>query len=239
MDILTRFGLLKNRLTVLVMLFVIGLGAMSYVSIPKRENPEITIRTAVVQARFDGMSPVRIEQLIAVPIERKIREIGDVENIETIITNGQALIYVELFDTVSGIDIDAAWEDLRNKMQQVRTDLPEGTLEPAVNTDYGDVAIATIAITGDGFSLAEIEDVAEDLRTALFRVEGVSKVSFSGVQDERIWLEVDIRKLAAVGVQLNQLLDDLQAQNVILPAGEIDAAGSKITLEANGDLQNT
>lgn len=238
MDFLTRFGLLKSRLTALIMVFILALGAMSYLGIPKRENPEITIRTAVVFASFEGMAPARMEQLIAVPIERKIREIGDVENIETIITDGQVLIYAELFNTVTGTDIDAAWEDLRNKMQQVSAELPEGTSQPAVNSDYGDVSIATVALTGDGFSLAEIEDVAEDLRTSLFRVDGITKVSFSGVQEERIWLEVDIRKLAAVGVQLEQLLGDLQAQNVILPAGEIDAAGSKITMEANGDLQS-
>ena len=238
MDFLTRFGLLKSRLTALMMVFILALGAMSYLGIPKRENPEITIRTAVVATSFEGMAPARMEQLIAIPIERKIREIGDVEDIETIITDGQVLIYVDLFDTVSGTDIDAAWEDLRNKMQQVSGELPDGTSQPAVNSDYGDVAIATVAVTGDGFSLAEIEDVAEDLRTSLFRVEGITKVSFSGVQEERIWLEVDIRKLAAVGVQLEQLLGDLQAQNVILPAGEIDADGNKITLEANGDLQS-
>ncbi|MEX0309141.1 MAG: efflux RND transporter permease subunit [Tateyamaria sp.] len=236
MDVLTRFGLLKSRLTALMMVFILGLGAMTYLSIPKRENPEITIRTAVVFTSFEGMAPARMEQLIAIPLERKIREIGDVEDIETIITAGEVLIYVNLFDTVSGTDIDAAWEDLRNKMQQVSSELPDGTSTPAVNSDYGDVAIATVAITGDGFSLAEIEDVAEDLRTSLFRVEGISKVSFSGVQEERIWLEVDIRKLAAVGVQLEQLLADLQAQNVILPAGELNADGNNITLEANGDL---
>ncbi len=222
----------------LMMLFIISLGVMSYLSVPKRENPEITIRTAVVQATFDGMAPARMEQLIAIPIERRVREIGEVENIETIITNGQVLVYVELFDTIRGAGIESAWEDLRNKMQAVRTELPEDTSEPVVNTDYGDVAIATVALTGDGFSLAEIEDVAENLRTELFRLEGITKVSFYGVQEERIWLEVDIRKLAAVGVQLGQLLDDLQAQNVILPAGEIDANGNKITLEANGDLQS-
>ncbi|MEM8728990.1 MAG: efflux RND transporter permease subunit, partial [Pseudomonadota bacterium] len=238
MDILTRFGLLKNRLTLLMMALILSVGAASYLGIPKRENPEITIRTAVVAATFAGMSPARSEQLVAIPLERKIREIADIEDIETIITDGQVLIYVNLFDTIYGADIEEAWEDLRNKMRDVTVDLPEGTSEPIVNTDYGDVAIATVAITGDGFSLAEIEDVAEALRTALFLVEGITKVSFSGVQDERIWLEVDIRKLAAVGVQLQQLLEDLQAQNVILPAGEIDADGTKITLEANGDLRS-
>ncbi|MEL6264965.1 MAG: efflux RND transporter permease subunit, partial [Pseudomonadota bacterium] len=238
MDFLTRFGLEKTRFTALMMLMMLAMGITSYLGIPKREDPEITIRTAVVAAQFDGMAPQRVEDLIAIPMERKIREIGEVEDIETIVTNGQALIYVHLYDRVAGAGIDAAWEDLRNKMQDVVHDLPEGTSDPVVNTDYGDVSIATVAITGDGFSLAEIENVAEDLRTALFRVDGITKATFYGVQDQRVWLEVDIRKLAAVGVQLQQLLDDLQAQNVILPAGEIDAGGTQIVLEANGDLQS-
>ncbi|MEM9048661.1 MAG: efflux RND transporter permease subunit [Pseudomonadota bacterium] len=238
MDFLTRFGLDKSRFTILMMALILAVGAMSYLGIPKRENPEITIRTAVVTAGFEGMSPERVENLIAIPIERKIREIGEVEDIETIVYSGYVQLKAILYDAVPSEDIEDAWEDLRNKMNDVLADLPDGTSEPQVNTDYGDVAIATVAITGDGFSLAEIEDVAEDMRTALFRVDGVSKITFYGEQDERIWLEVDIRKIAAVGVQLQQLLDDLQAQNVILPAGQIDAGGTNIVLEANGDLQS-
>ncbi|MEM8702461.1 MAG: efflux RND transporter permease subunit [Pseudomonadota bacterium] len=236
MDFLTRFGLEKSRMTYLVMTLILIMGATSYLNLPKRADPAITIRTAAIQATFEGMAPTRIEDLIAIPIERKIREIGEVEDIETIITNGQVLLYATLYDTVGGADIETAWEDLRNKMDDVIAELPDGTNGPFVNTDYGDVAIATVALTGDGFELAYLEDVAEDLRKDLYRVPGITKVTFYGEQDERIWLDLDTRKLASIGVQLNQLLEDLQAQNVILPAGEIDAGGTSIVLEANGDL---
>ncbi|MEM1048531.1 MAG: efflux RND transporter permease subunit [Pseudomonadota bacterium] len=236
MDFLTRFGLDNSRFTSLVMILILLMGLISYLGLPKREDPAITIRTAAAIATFDGMSPERIEDLIAIPIERKIREIGEIEDIETIITSGQALFYVHLYDETSIEDIESAWEDFRNKMQDVAAELPDGTSGPIVNTDYGDVSIATIAVTGDGFDLAAIEDVAEDLQKELYRVSGVTKVTLYGEQEERIWLDLDIRKLASVGVQINQLLEDLQAQNVILPAGEIDANGTKIVLEANGDL---
>ncbi|MEO1113835.1 MAG: efflux RND transporter permease subunit [Pseudomonadota bacterium] len=238
MDFLTRFGLEKSRMTYLVMTLLLIMGASSYLNLPKRADPAITIRTAAIQATFEGMAPTRIEDLIAIPIERKIREIGEVEDIETIITNGQVLFYATLYDTVYAADIESAWEDLRNKMEDVVADLPEGTNGPFVNTDYGDVAIATVALTGDGFELAYLKDVAEDLRKDLYRVPGITKVTFYGEQDERIWLDLDTRKLASIGVQLDQLLEDLQAQNVILPAGEIDAGGTSIVLEANGDLSS-
>ncbi|WP_298922151.1 efflux RND transporter permease subunit [uncultured Roseobacter sp.] len=236
MDFLTRFGLEKTRFTSFLMVLLIALGTMSYLSIPKREDPAITIRTGAVIARFEGMSPERIESLIADPIELKIREIGEVEDIETIITSGQALFYVHLYDTVAVADIEEPWEDLRNKMQAVIPELPEGTTAPIVNTDYGDVAIATIAVTGDGFSLVALEDIAKQLQCELYTVAGITQVELFGVQEQRIWLDLDISKIAAIGVQMDQLLADLEAQNVILPAGEIDAQGTNIVLEANGDL---
>ncbi|MEM7653964.1 MAG: efflux RND transporter permease subunit, partial [Pseudomonadota bacterium] len=233
-----RFGLDKSRFTLLVMVLILLMGITSYFNLPKREDPAITIRTAAVIAEFDGMAPERIENLIAIPIERKMRQIGAIEDIETIITTGQALFYVSLYDATSGADIEDAWEKLRNKMADMGPELPEGTAGPFVNTDYGDVAIATFAITGDGFDLAYLEDVAEELQKSLYQVNGVSKVELYGEQEARIWLDLDTRKLASVGVQLNQVLDDLQAQNVILPAGEIDAGGTNFVLEANGDLQS-
>ncbi|MEM8957253.1 MAG: efflux RND transporter permease subunit [Pseudomonadota bacterium] len=236
MEFLTRFGLEKSRFTWLVMALILLMGVTSYLGIPKREDPAITIRTAAVSVEFPGMSPERIENLIATPIERKMREIGEVEDIETIISTGQVLFYATLYDTIYGADIENAWEDLRNKMDDVVQQLPDGTQGPFVNTDYGDVAIATIAVTGDGFDLAYVEDVAEDLQRELYTVAGVTQVELFGQQDERIWLDLDIRKLASVGVQITQLLEDLQAQNVILPAGEIDADGIATVLEANGDL---
>ncbi|MEM7523645.1 MAG: efflux RND transporter permease subunit, partial [Pseudomonadota bacterium] len=237
MDLITRFGLDKSRFTYLVMLAVIMMGTLSYLSLPKREDPAITIRTAAIIANFDGMAPERVEDLIAVPIERKIREIGEVEDISTIITNGQALFYVTLYDEIAGSGIEDAWEDLRNKMNAVVPDLPDGTEGPLVNTDYGDVSIATIAVTGDGFDLAAVENAAEALQRDLYGLSGITKVTLYGEQDERIWLDLDTRKLASVGVQISQLLDDLQAQNVVLPAGRIDADGVNIVLEANGDLK--
>lgn len=238
MDFLTRFGLEKSQFTVLMMIAILLLGLSSYLQIPKREDPEITIRTALVQFSFDGMSPERVENLIAIPVERKIREIGEVENIESIISIGQVLFKVAAYDTISGAELSDAWEDLRNKMSEVSAELPDGTAGPFINTDYGDVSIATVGLTGDGFTLAELKDVAEDLRTFLFQETGITKVTFYGVQEERIWLEVDTSKLASIGVQLEQLLIDLTAQNVILPAGEIDADGTRIVLEANGDLSS-
>ncbi len=211
-------------------------GLIVYTGLPKRENPAITIRTAVVSAQFAGMAPERIEDLIVVPIERKAREVAEIEDIKTLITTGSAVIKLNVYDNVPKENLESVFQDIRNRMEDVKNDLPDGTKGPFVDTNYGDVAIATYAITGEGFSYADMKKTADDLRTHLYTVEGVSKVTLYGVQEERVWLEIDSRKLAAIGVQLSQVLLDLQNQNVILPAGELDADGTTFILEANGDL---
>lgn len=233
---LTALGINKSRLTVLIMMGLLVQGLLIYAGIPKRENPAITIRNAQITAQFPGMSPERMEDLIVEPIERKAREIGEIEDINTLITTGSTVITLTAYDNVSGADLTNMFQDVRNRMEDVKSDLPEGTIGPFVNTNYGDVSIATIAVTGEGFSYADMKTSADDLRTHLYTVEGVSKVTLYGVQEERVWLEIDSRKLAAIGVQLPQVLQDLQNQNVILPAGQLDANGTTLIMEANGDL---
>ncbi|WP_299849810.1 efflux RND transporter permease subunit [uncultured Roseovarius sp.] len=236
MDILARFGIEKSRLTILVMIGLLLMGSLAYFGLPKRENPAITIRTAAVSASFPGMAPERVEDLIADPLERAAREIGEVDEISTLVTTGNALLKITLGDSIPKDDIEAIFVDLRNKIEDTAGELPDGTQGPFINTDYGDVAIATIAVTGDGFSYAELSDAAEDLQQNLYKLDGITKVTLSGEQDERIWLEIDSRRLAAIGVQIPTVLNDLSAQNVILPAGRIDADGTNIILEANGNL---
>jgi multidrug efflux pump subunit AcrB len=214
-NFLTRLGLERSRFTVTVMAGLLVFGIALYPNFPKREDPVVVIRTAVVSAQFPGMAPERMENLVAVPIERKIRELAEVKDVRTLATEGSLIIYVDLKDEVG--NVNATWQRLRDKADDVKVELPNGTLGPFVNSDFGDVAIATIAITAEGFSFRDMKDAAEDFRKKLYQLQGVAKVDLLGIQDERVWLEIDTRKLGSVGVQLNALIKDLQAQNVVLP----------------------
>ena len=238
MNILTRFGISHSRLTVLVMIGLIMQGLISYSGLSKREDPSITIRTVVVSAQYSGMAPERMEDLIAEPIERKAREIAEIDEIKTLITTGSTVINLEIHDWVPDAQIAEVKQDIRNKMKDVEGSLPSGTRGPFVNTDYGSVTVVSVAVTGEGFNYAELADAAEELQDHIYTLDGVGKVNLYGEQDERIYLEIDSRKLAAVGVEIQQILTDLESQNVILPAGELDAGGIAMVLEANGDLKD-
>ena len=98
-----------------------------------------------------------------------------------------------------------------------RPTCPTGLSGPSVNSDFGDVAVATIAMTAEGFSYREIKDAADNFRKRLYRLAGIAKVELLGAQDERVWLEVDTSKLASVGVQVNALIRDLRARTSSCP----------------------
>jgi multidrug efflux pump subunit AcrB len=218
------------------MIGLVVAGVVLFTDFPKREDPVIVIRTAVVSALFPGMAPERMENLVAVPLERRIRELAEVKDIRTLAGEGSLTIYVDLKDEITGVN--ATWQRLRDKMADAKMELPDAVVGPFVNSDFGDVSIATIAITGDGFSPRELKDAAEEFRKKLYQIGGISKVELHGAQDERVWLELDTRKMATIGVQVNALIKDLQAQNVVLPSGNINVDGTRILLETSGDFPN-
>ena len=119
MDFLTRFGISNSRLTILVMIALIIQGLIAYNGLSKREDPAITIRTAVVSAQFPGMAPDRMEDLIVTPIERKAREIAEVDDINTLISTGSAVINLSVADSVPKDSVDAVFQEIRNKMEDL------------------------------------------------------------------------------------------------------------------------
>ncbi len=115
MEFLTRFGLNKSRLTILVMVGLLLQGLITYGGLPKRENPAITIRSAIVTAQFPGMSPERMEDLIVIPLERAAREIGEVEDIKTLISTGFTQLNLTVYDAVPKAEIDQVFQDIRTE----------------------------------------------------------------------------------------------------------------------------
>lgn len=237
MEKLTKFGIERSRFTIFVMFALMLLGLSAYSKLSKREDPSITIRTAVVSASYEGMSPEKAERLIAEPLERIARQVSEVDEISTLIVDGEVSLYLNLYKSLPNSDLQGVFQEIRNKMVDAHLQLPQGTNGPYVNTNYGDVAVATVAVTGHGFDYAELRESSRALRKHLYGVKGIGKVDLLGVQEERIWLEFDAKKLEAIGGYLPQIIDDLKRQNIISSAGKLDAQGTSISLEVNGELK--
>ena len=235
---ITEFAITINRITILVLIGIPLLGLLVFLDYPRQEDPSIEIRQAVVTAFQPGMNVYLFEDLITRRLEEKIREIGEVKDLWSSTKDGRTIIHVEVADWVSGADIPAVWQDLRNKMSDVAPELPAGTIGPIVNDRFGLTAVATIALWSDGFSLEDMRRVARDVRRQLDGLRGVETIELFGVQQERVYLDVSNARLAQLGIQPNVIVDTLRAQNLILPGGVINAEGQNIIIEPSGAFRD-
>ena len=241
---LTEFALKNSRTIILLQIVIVALGLLIFPVYPKLEDPPITIREAVVQAYYPGMPPDRIERLITRPIEEEIRTMGLVDNLKYSSANlrstskfGECIIHMKVKDAYPAKDLPKAWKRLRNKMNDVKRKLPKGTIGPFVNDEFGDTAVATIALTGDGFSMADLREVARDTREKLITLKGILKVDLYGVQKEVIYLYFDNAKLAELGLNVNIIRNSLQDQNVLIASGNMNIDGLQFVLEPSGQFK--
>ncbi len=233
---LAKLALDNSRITVSGMLIIALLGITTFLSYPRAEDPTITIRESNVTAFFPGMSPDRVEELITKPLEAAMREIAEIDDIESTSKTGSAKLKLVLRDEID--DLDAVFQEIRNKADDVKPDLPAGTDGPFINDEVGLTAVATIALWADGFTLAEMRDVARDARDRINTLAGVRKVEIFGVQDERIFLESTPARLAQLGVSPSEVFGALSQQNIIEPGGEIVADGRTLLIEPSGNLES-
>jgi multidrug efflux pump subunit AcrB len=233
---LAQIAIKNSRITAAAILIIVALGVTTYLSYPSAEDPTITIRSASVTASYPGMSAERVEDLITEPLEAAMREIAEIDEIKSTSKTGSVKLELTIHDSVT--DLDAVFQDIRNKADGVKTDLPAGTQGPYVDDEVGLTAVATVALWSDGFSLAEMRDVARDARDRLYTLKGIRKVQILGIQDERIYLEVTTTKLSQLGVSPQEIFGALKQQNIIEPGGEIVADGRAVLLEPSGNFKS-
>lgn len=232
---LTRFALTNPMLVLALVILALLAGPFSFLTHPSREDPKITIRDASVVATFPGMPASKVEQLLTITLEEKIREIPEVDKIKSTSSTGQVLINVTVADQYT--ELDPIWTALRDKMDEVAPELPEGTQGPFVDSDKGDVAMATIALTAEGFGNAEMHAAAKQLRRKLYaNVPGVRKITFFGAMEQQVFIEFDTVLLAQLGLDPAAIFSTVQNQNVIQPGGQVQADGQTLTVQPSGDF---
>jgi multidrug efflux pump subunit AcrB len=239
MKSITEFALNNSRTVIVIMLGIFFGGIILFMKIPKLEDPYIIIREALVVAKNPGMPVEKIERLITRPIEEKIRSMGEVDDIKDSTSKvGESIMHVTIKDEVPAEDLPQVWKLLRNRMSDVESSLPEGTIGPMVNDTFGDTSVATIALWSDGFSMAEMRETARKIRERLNLMEGMQKIDLNGVQEERIYIEISNAKLAQIGIEPGVIVESLRQQNVIRPAGRVNINGIEIVLETLGDFRS-
>ncbi len=232
---LARWCIENNRTSLVIFLIIALGGVLTFISIPKSEDPDFTIRKALVITQFPGASPQRVEELVTDKLEEKIRELSDVKVVTSQSMTGLSIITVELFDQVK--DVDPVWQKLRNKVTDAISTLPSEASTPVVNDEFGDVFGILIALTGDGFTYRELKDAADDVRDQLLKIKGVGKIDRWGVQAERIFIDFSNSRMASAGISPYALAKIIDSQNTIQPSGSTRVGPERIIIEPTGEFQ--
>ncbi|BCS89788.1 efflux RND transporter permease subunit [Pseudodesulfovibrio sediminis] len=231
---LARWCIENNRTSIALFLIIAVSGVMTFFSIPKDEDPDFIIRTAIVTTVFPGASPQRVEELVTDKLEEKIREISEVKTVESQSMTGLSIVKVEFLDSIK--NMTPIWQKLRNKVDDAKPNLPDEAYTPMVNDEFGDVFGIVISLTGDGFSYRELKDAADDMRDQLLKIKGVGKVDRWGVQAERIYVDFTNSRMAAAGISPFALAQMIESQNTIQPSGSSQVGPERITIEPTGEF---
>ncbi|NOE36369.1 MULTISPECIES: efflux RND transporter permease subunit [unclassified Ruegeria] len=216
-----------------VVMLTLG-GISAFFSLGQLEDPEFTIKTAVVTTLYPGASPDEVEQEVTERIELKLQEIKEIDYISSESRAGVSTIKVEIRPNYWSDQLPQIWDTLRRKVRDVETDLPPGAGRPAINDDFGDVFGLLLAMTSDGFSARELDDFAEDFKRELSLIDGVGRVDLWGDRDRVIYLETREEALAALGVSAQTILNTLQTQNAIVDAGRVNIGDYRMRIAPSG-----
>ncbi|RJF70229.1 efflux RND transporter permease subunit [Rhodopseudomonas palustris] len=218
------------------MIAFMAAGLFSYLELGREEDPAFTIKTMVIQAKWPGASAEETTRQVTDRIEKKLEELESLDYTKSITTAGETTVFVFLRDTTKARDVVPTWVRVRNMVNDIKGDFPQGVLGPAFNDRFGDVFGNIYAFTSDGLTQRQLRDQVEDVRAKVLQVPNVGRVDIIGAQDEVIFLEFSPRKVAALGLDQRSIIASLQAQNAITPSGVLQAGPERISVRVSGQF---
>jgi multidrug efflux pump len=156
------------------MLALFAAGLFSYFRLGQAEDPEFTFKIMVIRAMWPGASPAEMEQQVTERLEKKLQETPYLDNMRSYTKSGETTIFLSLKDSTPPREVAGVWYQVRKKIGDIRYTLPEGTLGPFFNDEFGDVFGNIYAFTGDGYTYAELKDYVEEVRKEILRVPAVA-----------------------------------------------------------------
>lgn len=228
---------LRHQSFVWYLMFVsLLMGVFSYLNLGREEDPSFTIKTMVIQTRWPGATQEETLKQVTDRIEKKLEELDSLDYVKSYTRPGESTVYVYLRDTTKAKDIPEIWYQVRKKIGDIRYSFPQGIQGPSFNDEFGDVFGSIYAFTADGLSLRQLRDYVEQARADIRGVPGLGKIEMVGQQDEVLYLNFSTRKLAALGIDEQQVVQSLQTQNAVTPAGVIEAGPERISVRTSGQF---
>ncbi|GAB1232976.1 efflux RND transporter permease subunit [Ferrigenium sp. UT5] len=233
---LSAWALEHQQFVVFLMAVLAIAGMVSYFSLGRAEDPGFTFKVMVVRTLWPGATAQEVERELTERIEKKLQETPWVDVLRSASKPGESLIFVVLKDYTPKTEVPESWRQVRKKLDDIRHTLPPGVQGPFPNDEFGDVQINLFALTGDGYDLAALRRYADRMALELRRVRDVKRVELIGVQEEKIFIDVEPQRMARLGISPLQVADALQQQNAISPGGFIETDSDRIHLRISGSF---
>ena len=235
---LAAFAVEKKAVTYFATAIMVVAGFLAYKTLGQLEDPDYTVKTAVITTPYPGASPEEVELEVSDRIETKIQELKQIKWIESTSRAGVSMVKVEMLPQYWADSLPQVWDELRRKIREVETDLPPGAGRPRVFDDYGDVFGFQLALVGDGFEYADMERFAKDLRKELVLVKGVARVDLWGVQQKVIYVDALETQLTELGITDTSLIKTLQNQNMVVDGGGVELQQKRFRIAPTGEFRS-
>ncbi len=235
---LSEWALSHQSLVLYFMLVLAFVGVGSYMRLGQAEDPDFTFKLMVVRSIWPGASAEEVERQLTDKIEKKLQETPRLDFLRSYSKPGESVVFVFVKDNSRPDEIKDTWYQVRKKVGDIRATLPAGVNGPFFNDEFGDTFGNIYALTGDGFSYAQLKDRADLIRNQMLRVKDVAKVDLIGEQDEKIYVELANAKLATLGVEPAVIFAALQQQNAVTATGSFETPTDRIYIRATGALDS-
>ncbi len=235
---LAEWTIRKSLLSWVITILFLVVGWQSYQKLSRLEDPEFTIKDAVIMTQYPGASAQEVEEEVTNVIEKAVQQLGQLKKVESRSSRGISSVQVTMKDKYDKNVLPQVWDELRRKVNDAQSSLPPGTLPSVVNDDFGDVYGIFYAITGEGYSYKEIYDYAKLLQRELLKAKDVKRIVLYGVQKETIYVEMRREKMAQLGISPQDIYNTLKAKNVATNAGSILLGQEYIPINPTGEFQS-
>jgi multidrug efflux pump len=235
---ISRWALEHPALTRYLMVVLMVLGVAAYFQLGQDEDPPFTFRAMVVQAFWPGASAQQMAEQVTDKIEKSLQEVPHADKIRSYTKPGESLTILQLKDSAPPKEVSGSWYQARKRVGDMRSTLPSGVIGPVFNDDFGDVYGSIFALTSDGFSREETRVYADRVRQRLLQVPDVAKVEVFGAQAEKVFIEISQKRLAQMGLDINQVIAQIGAQNAVEGAGMLNAGTENLQVRVAGQFNS-
>ena len=233
---IAEYSIRNSVVTWVVTIALLVVGYMSFQQLSRLEDPEFTIKDAIVLTPYPGASPQEVEEEVTNQIESAAQELGQVKRVESRSSRGLSYVKVSIKDKYDKNGLPQVWDELRRKVNDYQRKLPPGAGPSIVNDDFGDVYGVYIVLTGDGYELSELYEVAKMLQVEILRVQDVKRVSILANVKETIYVEMKKETMAQLGISPDQIYGVLAQKNLVSPSGRAVAGVERVPLNPTGEI---